>query len=154
MAGIVVVNSKQEVQHQGIYLAMEGSVSLQLSAKSVGLFEAFYNSLKVHTLDPYPSIVETVCIMLISSWYQKHDLILGVEVGPAPTWNVPLPLNRMTDTCENITFLRTTYVVCNNFNNLFGTWHLVCETFLEPLPILSKEFSRKRTANRVKQDPL
>ena len=48
MAGIVVVNSKQEVQHQSIYLAMEGSVSLQLSAKSVGLFEAFYNSLKVH----------------------------------------------------------------------------------------------------------
>ena len=48
VAGIVVVNSKQEVQHQGIYLAMEGAVSLQLSAKSVGLFEAFYNSLKVH----------------------------------------------------------------------------------------------------------
>ena len=48
VAGIVVVNSKQEVQHQGIYLAMEGVVSLQLSAKSVGLFEAFYNSLKVH----------------------------------------------------------------------------------------------------------
>ena len=47
VAGIVVVNSKQEVQHQGIYLAMEGAVSLQLSAKSVGLFEAFYNSLKV-----------------------------------------------------------------------------------------------------------
>ena len=43
----MVVNSKQEVQHQGIYLAMEGAVSLQLSAKSVGLFEAFYNSLKV-----------------------------------------------------------------------------------------------------------
>ncbi len=47
VAGIVIVNSRQEVQHQGIYLAMEGSVSLQLSAKSVGLFEAFYNSLKV-----------------------------------------------------------------------------------------------------------
>ena len=26
---------------------MEGSVNLQLSAKSVGVFEAFYNSLKV-----------------------------------------------------------------------------------------------------------
>ena len=47
MAGIVIVNSKQDVQHQGIYLAMEGCVSLQLSAKSVGLFEAFYSSLKV-----------------------------------------------------------------------------------------------------------
>ena len=52
VAGIVVVNSKQEVQHQGIYLAMEGAVSLQLSAKSVGLFEAFYNSLKVHIHRP------------------------------------------------------------------------------------------------------
>ncbi len=51
MSGIVVVNSRQEVQHQGIYLAMEGAVSLQLSAKSVGLFEAFYNSLKVRVCD-------------------------------------------------------------------------------------------------------
>uniref|UniRef100_A0A674KGN1 Vacuolar protein sorting-associated protein 26C n=3 Tax=Emydidae TaxID=8476 RepID=A0A674KGN1_9SAUR len=31
---------------QGVSLTMEGSVNLQLSAKSVGVFEAFYNSVK------------------------------------------------------------------------------------------------------------
>lgn len=46
LTGLVVVNSKDSCQHQGITLSVDGSVSLQLSAKSVGLFEAFYNSLK------------------------------------------------------------------------------------------------------------
>lgn len=44
--GAVVVSSKSDISHNGIALVMEGSVNLQLSAKSVGLFEAFYNSLK------------------------------------------------------------------------------------------------------------
>jgi len=46
LSGVVVVTSKSDVTHQGITLAIDGSVSLQLSAKSVGMFEAFYNSLK------------------------------------------------------------------------------------------------------------
>ncbi|KAM8976836.1 vacuolar protein sorting-associated protein 26C [Pelodytes ibericus] len=46
LSGVVVVMSKDNVQHQGISLTMEGSVNLQLSAKSVGVFEAFYNSVK------------------------------------------------------------------------------------------------------------
>ncbi|XP_013382522.1 Down syndrome critical region protein 3 homolog [Lingula anatina] len=46
VAGLVVIQSKDSVQHQGITLTVEGNVGLQLSAKSVGLFEAFYNSLK------------------------------------------------------------------------------------------------------------
>lgn len=44
--GAVVVTSKGDLSHQGVTLTMEGSVTLQLSAKSVGVFEAFYNSLK------------------------------------------------------------------------------------------------------------
>jgi len=44
--GFVVVNSKGKLSHNGIKLVLEGNVSLQLSAKSVGLFEAFYNSVK------------------------------------------------------------------------------------------------------------
>lgn len=44
---ICVDAGKSEIAHQGITLVMEGSVNLQLSAKSVGLFEAFYSSLKV-----------------------------------------------------------------------------------------------------------
>ena len=47
LAGVVVVASKSDVVHQGITLTVDGSVNLQLSSKSVGLFEAFYNSLKV-----------------------------------------------------------------------------------------------------------
>ena len=42
----VVVNSKGELNHNGVTLTMEGMVTLQLSAKSVGVFEAFYNFLK------------------------------------------------------------------------------------------------------------
>ena len=34
------------LQHEGIGLTAEGSAALQLSAKSVGLFEAFYSSIK------------------------------------------------------------------------------------------------------------
>lgn len=47
VAGVVVIQSKSDIQHQGVTLTMDGTVNLQLSAKSVGLFEAFYNSLKV-----------------------------------------------------------------------------------------------------------
>lgn len=46
LAGVVIVQSKTDVQHQGITLTIDGSVNLQLSSKSVGLFEAFYNSVK------------------------------------------------------------------------------------------------------------
>ncbi|XP_069886770.1 vacuolar protein sorting-associated protein 26C isoform X3 [Dipodomys merriami] len=46
LSGVVVISSKDPVQHQGVFLTMEGTVNLQLSAKSVGVFEAFYNSAK------------------------------------------------------------------------------------------------------------
>lgn len=46
-----MITSKDSVQHQGISLTMEGSVNLQLSAKSVGVFEAFYNSVKVQIIN-------------------------------------------------------------------------------------------------------
>jgi hypothetical protein len=46
VSGTIAVTSKGSLSHQGITLSMEGNVQLQLSAKSVGLFEAFYNSIK------------------------------------------------------------------------------------------------------------
>lgn len=46
ISGVVVVESVGEVKHDGMSLQMEGSVSLQLSAKNAGLFE-FSNSVKV-----------------------------------------------------------------------------------------------------------
>ena len=47
MGGTVLVSSRGDGSHQGITLSAEGSVSLQRSSKSVGVFEAFYNSVKV-----------------------------------------------------------------------------------------------------------
>jgi len=46
VTGVVVVSTKGSLSHTGINLIMQGEVTLQLSAKSVGLFDAFYNSLK------------------------------------------------------------------------------------------------------------
>ncbi|XP_016076200.1 PREDICTED: Down syndrome critical region protein 3 isoform X2 [Miniopterus natalensis] len=46
LSGVVVICGKDSVQHQGVSLTVEGTVNLQLSAKSVGVFEAFYNSVK------------------------------------------------------------------------------------------------------------
>eukprot|EP01111_Echinosteliopsis_oligospora_P018141 TRINITY_DN815_c0_g1_i1.p1 TRINITY_DN815_c0_g1~~TRINITY_DN815_c0_g1_i1.p1 ORF type:complete len:326 (-),score=88.05 TRINITY_DN815_c0_g1_i1:7-984(-) len=46
LSGVVVVSTKGAMSHAGITIVMEGSVQLLLSAKSVGLFDAFYNSIK------------------------------------------------------------------------------------------------------------
>ena len=50
VSGVVLVMSKGPLSHNGITLTVDGMVNLQLSAKSVGLFEAFYNSIKVTSL--------------------------------------------------------------------------------------------------------
>src|SRR3989338_5490698 len=46
LTGVVVIKSKSSSEHKGVTISMSGGVQLQLSAKSVGLFDAFYNSLK------------------------------------------------------------------------------------------------------------
>eukprot|EP00042_Codosiga_hollandica_P027265 m.134026 g.134026 ORF g.134026 m.134026 type:complete len:299 (+) comp52439_c1_seq1:94-990(+) len=46
VSGVVILTSKDGLAHQGITLTVEGIVNLQLSAKNVGVFEAFYNSIK------------------------------------------------------------------------------------------------------------
>jgi len=46
VSGAVVVQSQGPMKHNGIKLVVEGSAALQLSARSIGLFEAFYSSLK------------------------------------------------------------------------------------------------------------
>lgn len=50
ICGLVVIQSKNDVTHTGVTLVVDGTVNMQLSAKSVGLFEAFYNSVKPITL--------------------------------------------------------------------------------------------------------
>ncbi|XP_043087707.1 vacuolar protein sorting-associated protein 26C isoform X2 [Puntigrus tetrazona] len=46
VTGVLLVSCRDALQHQGVSLALEGLVNLQLSSKSVGVFEAFYNSVK------------------------------------------------------------------------------------------------------------
>jgi hypothetical protein len=46
VSGVVAVSCREPLSHLGISLSMEGVVSLALSPKSTGMFEAFYNSLK------------------------------------------------------------------------------------------------------------
>lgn len=53
VSGVVIVRSDSKISHQGISLNVEGAVNLQLSARSVGLFEAFYSSIKPMELINY-----------------------------------------------------------------------------------------------------
>ncbi|XP_042877123.1 vacuolar protein sorting-associated protein 26C-like [Penaeus japonicus] len=46
VSGLLVLDSKSEVRHDGISLTMEGVISLQLSPKSAGLIESIVNSSK------------------------------------------------------------------------------------------------------------
>lgn len=46
VSGVVIVDSASATSHQGMHITIEGSVNLQLSARSMGVFEAFYSSLK------------------------------------------------------------------------------------------------------------
>ncbi|XP_054722541.1 vacuolar protein sorting-associated protein 26C-like [Uloborus diversus] len=46
VVGCIVVESRSEMKHEGISLAMDGNVAMQLSAKNVGILEAFYSSAK------------------------------------------------------------------------------------------------------------
>lgn len=69
VAGVIVLACKEALQHHGIFLSMEGLVNLQLSSKSVGVFEAFYNSVKVQE-----KCTRQARLML-------YSVILGENVG-------------------------------------------------------------------------
>ncbi|XP_054160872.1 vacuolar protein sorting-associated protein 26C-like [Oppia nitens] len=53
LSGVVVFECKSECRHEGIVLSVDGSVNMQLSSKNVGIFEAFYNSVKPVPLISY-----------------------------------------------------------------------------------------------------
>ncbi|CAF0836547.1 unnamed protein product [Rotaria sordida] len=48
--GTVIISTPTSFKHNGITITVDGSVQLHLSGKSVGVFEAFYNSTKPVTL--------------------------------------------------------------------------------------------------------
>ncbi|KAF4523834.1 hypothetical protein B566_EDAN008069 [Ephemera danica] len=59
ISGVVVISSPSDLRHDGITLILDGTVSLQLSAKTIGIFEAFYNSVKPVTL--------TTCLLEVAA---------------------------------------------------------------------------------------
>ncbi|XP_064470449.1 vacuolar protein sorting-associated protein 26C-like [Ornithodoros turicata] len=53
VVGVVVVDSRSEVKHEGITLHLDGTVTMQLSAKTIGIFDSFYSSAKPVQLISY-----------------------------------------------------------------------------------------------------
>lgn len=51
---IAGVGSSAPIQHNGVFLTLEGMVNINLSSKNVGVFEAFYNSAKPIQLISFP----------------------------------------------------------------------------------------------------
>lgn len=47
LTGVIVIDCKSESKYESIILSVDGTVNMQLSSKNVGIFEAFYNSVKV-----------------------------------------------------------------------------------------------------------
>lgn len=62
MTGIIQINCSSETKHDGITVTLEGTVNLQLGNKSVGLFEAFSNSVKVNLKYKY----------ITAQYYKNH----------------------------------------------------------------------------------
>eukprot|EP01126_Amoeba_proteus_P040156 TRINITY_DN4270_c0_g1_i11.p1 TRINITY_DN4270_c0_g1~~TRINITY_DN4270_c0_g1_i11.p1 ORF type:complete len:230 (-),score=39.22 TRINITY_DN4270_c0_g1_i11:402-1091(-) len=58
VAGNLIVDAPGGFAHSGINIEITGLVTLQLSAKTVGLFEAFYQSLKPVSLLDYSITIE------------------------------------------------------------------------------------------------
>ena len=50
VTGVVVVTCSGSTSHNGILLVAEGTVSLHISPRTAGMFEAFYNSVKPHVM--------------------------------------------------------------------------------------------------------
>ena len=50
LSGVIVVDTESSLSHAGVTLVAEGCVKPQLSARSVGIFEAFYSSIKPMTV--------------------------------------------------------------------------------------------------------
>lgn len=59
VSGIVIVTSDNKSSHNGLILDVDGTVALQLSARSVGLFEAFYQNLPIIQILSYKIPITT-----------------------------------------------------------------------------------------------
>mmetsp|Transcript_45659 Transcript_45659/g.114885 ORF Transcript_45659/g.114885 Transcript_45659/m.114885 type:complete len:294 (+) Transcript_45659:94-975(+) len=113
--GVVVVNTKGSLTHSGISLSMLGDVQLQISSKSQGLFDAFYNSIK-----PLQIVYTTV------------DLARGGKIADG-THEIPFEFKLVP--LQGQTVYETYHGVFVNIS-----YHLKC-TLARPL--LAKDLERK-----------
>ncbi|XP_058806369.1 vacuolar protein sorting-associated protein 26C isoform X2 [Phymastichus coffea] len=81
VTGLILLQTNSDLKHDGIFLTMEGAVNLQLSSKTVGIFEAFYNSVKPIQLIQYT--VEVVPAGKIPSG--KTEIPFELSVKPRGT---------------------------------------------------------------------
>ncbi|RDD36722.1 Down syndrome critical region protein 3 [Trichoplax sp. H2] len=99
--GNIAISSKGDLSHNGITLFVEGNVNLHLSAKSVGMFEAFYNSVKpiqlinysVELAGPgklYQNAVEKVKVVTLRDSGTFYKLEFPFEVPLEPKGNKKL----------------------------------------------------------------
>lgn len=104
VTGNLQVNTSSGFAHSGILLEIQGQVSLQLSAKSVGLFEAFYNSIKpVDLIDYKFPIQDTGKIGTVSSHLKLLTLF-------QPTANQTFPLSLTSNHLQDKNCLKPTMV--------------------------------------------
>lgn len=81
----MVVRCAKASSHNGISIAASGLIKLQLSARSVGLFEAFYSSIK--PLELLSHEAELVGPGRLSPGENRFPFEFGVEpVGASVRW--------------------------------------------------------------------
>eukprot|EP01103_Thecamoeba_quadrilineata_P015489 TRINITY_DN4919_c0_g1_i2.p1 TRINITY_DN4919_c0_g1~~TRINITY_DN4919_c0_g1_i2.p1 ORF type:complete len:300 (+),score=36.90 TRINITY_DN4919_c0_g1_i2:2-901(+) len=115
VSGLIVITTKGALSHNGIQLVMQGDVNLQLSSKSVGLFEAFYNSIKP--------------IQLI------HYSIEVAKAGKIPDGVTEIPFEFKLEPAQGQTLYETYHGVYVNIQ-----YSLTCDLFR---PLLSKNIQKK-----------
>ncbi|CAB4004168.1 Down syndrome critical region 3 [Paramuricea clavata] len=100
--GVVIVQSKTDLAHNGISLVMDGIVNLQLSAKSVGVFEAFYNSIKPITLTELPFEIPLTGKMNKQLYETYHGVFVNIQYSLRCEVKRPMLSKDLLASCEFI----------------------------------------------------
>ena len=131
VSGTLVINVPSATTHQGITMRMDGSVQLQLSAKSVGLFEAFYNSIK-----PVQLVLQTAQIAA------PGKLKAGVTELPFEFKLEPLPGQTLYETYHGV-FVNIQYQLSVDVPRGMLAKNLVAtlEFLVEKEPIIMQELN-------------
>jgi len=115
LTGCIVITTRGQLSHNGIQLILTGDVALQLSTKTVGIFEAFYNAIKP--------------IQLMSF------TVLVAKPGKIPDGVTELPFEFKLEPLAGQTLYETYHGVYVNIQ-----YSLQCDVFR---PLLAKNLQKK-----------